>query len=223
MLSDQSIQRDGNYEFPYRIVQKIRKILTKSRRTAIRAKNTALMLSEDFTIFSNNCLGGVIYHDLGKEFTSPLINTAMDGEDFVRFLERPQYYLSQEMTFISWPGHEYPIARIDDIEVRFVHYKTPEEAEAAFRRRAERILWDRIVVIATNHDGLNSDVLMDRFHQLPYKKVMYVSHEYPQYDWAVCVPQFKGRFQVRIMTGIANLRGERYYETAFDLISWLRK
>lgn len=87
----------------------------------------------------------------------------MDGEDFIRFLERPQYYLGQKMHFITWPGHNYPIAQIDDIEIRFVHYKSNQEAEQKFRERAKRICWDNILVVATNHDGLGRPDLMRRF------------------------------------------------------------
>lgn len=84
----------------------------------------------EFIDFSS-CLCEFLYHNLGKRFTSPLINTAMDGKDFLRFPENSQY------------------------------------------------------------------------------------------DWAFCVPQFEGRFQVRIMMGIANLKGQKYYETAFDLANWI--
>ena len=45
----------------------------------------------------------------------------MDGEDFIKFLEKPRYYLAHKMNFVVWLGHNYPIARIDDIELRFVH------------------------------------------------------------------------------------------------------
>lgn len=223
MLSDTSIQRDENYSMPRRCLLKARAIFSRRARQRRNAVLHKKFEGEDFTIFSNNCLGGVIYHDAGKRFSSPLVNTAMDGEDFIRFLERPQHYLEQEMTFITWPGHNYPIARIEDIEIRFVHYHNEVEARNKFSERKNRINWNNIVVVATNHDGLGSPALMERFDKLPYKKIMYVSKEYPEYDWAICVPQFRGRFQVRIMTNFANFSGQRYYETAFDLADWLVK
>lgn len=221
MLSNPNIKRDSTYELHYRVIKKLLRSLTYKKRINRRSENSKLVKDISFSIFSNNCLGGVIYHDLGKKFTSPLINTAMDGEDFIRFLERPQYYLNHELEFIQWEGHNYPIAIVDDIEIRFVHYKTTAEAEEMFRKRAKRIVWDNLFVIATNHDGLNSDELLKRFDQLPYNKIMFVSEEYPQYDWAICVPQFKGRFQVRRMTDIANLKGQYYYETVFNVADWL--
>lgn len=221
MLSDASIQRDKNYSLSQRALLKLRAKCASNGRAQLDAVMREKLKSTEFTIFSNNCLGGIIYHDAGKRFTSPLINTAMDGDDFIRFLERPQYYLGQKMRFITWPGHNYPIAQVDDIEIRFVHYKSNQEAEQKFRERAKRICWDNILVVATKHDGLGRPDLMKRFDQLPYRKVMYVSNDYPQYNWAVCVPQFRGRFQVRIMTNYANFHGWRYYETAFNMADWI--
>lgn len=223
MLSDTTIKRDGNYTIPRRMILNLRKRVAPHYRTQLNEIIQKTLAGTDFTIFSNNCLGGVFYHDAGRQFTSPLINTAMDGEDFIKFLENPKHYLEAEMEFITWPGHNYPIARIDNIEVRFVHYKTNEEAESKWRERSKRIVWDNIFVIATNHDGLGKPELMKRFNELPFKKIMYVSNDYPQYDWAICVPQFRGRFQVRVMTNFANFRGERYYETAFNLPDWIKR
>ena len=222
MLSDESIRREGRGSLPRRLLIRARSACAGPGRARRNGQMQKLLGDAQFTIFSNNCLGGVFYHDAGREFLSPLINTAMDGEDFLRFLERPQHYLAQEMRFISWPGYDYPIARLDDIEIRFVHYATPEEAEKKFRERAQRILWDKVFIIATNHDGLGKPECMARFDRLPYRnKIMFVSGDYPQYDWALCVPQFRGRFQLRVMTNYANFRGERYYETAFDLARWI--
>lgn len=223
MLSDKTIIRDGVYSFPRRVLLKLRALCGKKGRNSLNAQMREKLAGLEFTIFSNNCLGGVFYHDAGRQFTSPLINTAMDGEDFIRFLERPKYYLEHEMDFITWNGHNYPISRIDDIEIRFVHYKNNEEAKGKFYERAKRIKWENIFVIATNHDGLDRMDLLERFDKLPYKKIMYVSQEYPQYPWAVCVPQFRGRFQVRIMTNYANFSGWRYYETASNLTEWIAR
>lgn len=224
MLSDTSIKREPIYPLPLRLLLRLRKAVAPRFRPKRDAKIAQTLEGVEFSIFSNNCLGGVFYHDAGRRFTSPTINTALDGEDFIRFLERPKHYLDHEMTFITWPGHDYPIARIDDIEVRFVHYKTAQEAQEAWRRRGERIIWDKLCVVATNHDGLARPDLMERFDKLPYRnKLMFVSGDFPQYPWAVTVPQFRGRFQVRVMTSFADFRGRRYYETCIDLAQWIRQ
>lgn len=33
----------------------------------------------EFSVFSNNCIGGVFLHDAGKRFNSPLVNMRMGG------------------------------------------------------------------------------------------------------------------------------------------------
>lgn len=224
MLSDTTIIRDKKYSIARRLFLKAKKITSSVFRPKINEYISKNLEGIEFTIFGNNCLPGVFYHDAGRKFTTPTVNTAFDGEDFIKFLENPKHYLEGEMEFITWPGHDYPIAKIDDIEVRFVHYTTPEECISKWRERAERIVWDNIFIVATNHDGLCQDKWMERFDKLPYKnKIMYVSKEYPQYDWAVLVPQFKGRFQVRIMTSFGSFFGKRYYETCFDISKWIKE
>lgn len=225
MLSDTTIRRDSSPPLARRILLALRKKVGYKYRPQLNADiQKKLQGVSPFTIFSNNCLGGVFYNDAGLQFTSPLINTAMDGEDFLKFLERPQHYLEHEMQFFSWPGRNFPIARIDDIEVNFVHYKTPDECIEKWKKRAERIVWDNIFIVATNHDGMCHDSCMERFDRLPYKnKIMFVSKDYSQYDWAIPIQRFKNRFQCRVTTAFADMKGHRYYETAFDIATWIQE
>ena len=224
MLNDKSIKRDGKMGIPRRILLGLRKLVASKYRPRLNEEIYEKLKDISFSIIGNNCLAGIFYHDAGLQFTSPTINTAMDAPDFLTFLENPKHYFEVPIHFVSFEGHNYPIAQIDDIEVRFVHYSTQEEAEQKWRERAERIVWDNLYIVATNHDGFDTKDRLERFDKLPYKnKIMFVSKEYPEYDWAILVPQFKNRFQVRIMTAFANFRGQRYYETCFDIAEWIRK
>lgn len=224
MLSDNTIKRDGPDTLLRRGMLKLRRKVSVFYRDKLNKDiRSKLENVTPFTIFSNNCLGAVFYHDAGCEFTSPLINTAMDGKDFIKFVSDPKHYLSADMEFFTWPGRNFPIAKIDDVEINFVHYKTPEECVAAWKRRAERIVWDNIFIIATDHDGMYQEECLNLFDKLPYKnKIMFVSKEYPQYSWAIPIKQFKGRYQCRVTTSFADMRGHRYYETSFDIASWIR-
>lgn len=224
MLSDTTIKRETKNNLFWRCLLSLRRRASKRYRDKLNLEiQEKLKDTKDFTIFSNNCLGGVFYHDAGKKFTSPLINTAMDGQDFIKFLSNPEHYLSCDMEFISWPGRDFPIARIDDIEVNFVHYKTQDECLKKWKERSARIVWDNIFIVATNHDGMYQDKCMKQFDKLPYKnKIMFVSKEYPEYEWAVPIKQFLGRYQCRVTTSFADMRGHRYYETAFDIADWIR-
>lgn len=225
MLTDTSIRRDGKNSLLRRCILKLRsKSAVKYRDKLNEEIRGKLKDVKEFTIFSNNCLGGVFYHDAGIRFTSPLINTAMDGEDFLKFVSNPKHYLNCDLEFFTWPGRNFPIARIDDIEVNFVHYTNQEECIEKWRSRAERIVWDNIFIVATNHDGMYQDQWMKEFNKIPYEnKIMFVSKEYPEYSWAIPIRQFKNRFQCRVTTSFADMKGHRYYETAFDVADWIRR
>lgn len=101
----------------------------------------------------------------------------------------------------------------------FVHYATYGEAVAKWKRRGERFLWDHIYVIATGHDGLERADLMEQFDKLPYKnKIMFTFGKW-NYPWAHQVKRAHG--VCRPFTEFASLMGKRFYETAFDIPSWI--
>lgn len=222
MHTDTHIIHDAPYPLPLALLLKIRKTVSPLNRSkwdkTIREKLDGI----EFSIFSNNCLAGYFYHDAGREFTSPTINLSFDGPDFIRFLENPQHYLSMDPVFID-TGKTFPVGLIGDIEINFVHYKTEQDALDAWNRRKERIVWDNIFIVATDHDGLYLPEMLERFDALPYKnKIMFTAQNYPQYPWAIQVSQFKKRNNVRIMSAFANMRGQRYYETCFDIAGWIQ-
>ena len=150
------------------------------------------------------------------------MNLAFDGKEFVCFLENIHDYLNASFEFIEQDYVPYPVGHLGDIEVRFVHFKSSEECVSAWERRKQRIDWDHIYIIATDADGLNSPDLLERFDKLPFRnKILFTSLNLPQYDWAITVKQFSNRKQVRVMTQTANFKGQRYYETCFDIAKWI--
>ena len=42
-----------------------------------------------------------MYHKLGKQFMSPTINLWMFDEDFYKFVQNMDYYLSQSLQFVE--------------------------------------------------------------------------------------------------------------------------
>ena len=62
------------------IKEKLRDVTNKiwdRNRKKINKKYRSELKNKDFTIFSCNCTGGVLYHDLGMKFLSPTINLYM--------------------------------------------------------------------------------------------------------------------------------------------------
>lgn len=222
MLNDTTIVRNKNRSIPMRVWMKVRKYISKKNREKMNAILHEKLKDIDFTIFSNNCLGGIFYHDAGLRFTSPTINMAFDGEDFIKFCENPNDFINKEFEFFKFEGHDYPLALVNGIEMRFVHYHTEQECIEKWHERFDRIVWDNIFIIATDVDGMYQKKWMERFDKLPYKnKIMFTAKKYPEYDWAVQIPAFKRKNNVHISTNFANIKGQRYYETCFDIADWI--
>ena len=131
------------------------------------------LINKDFTIFSVNCIGGVVTHSLGLPFRSPTVNLYMSFGDFVKFCNNPQRYVNAP--FVEYPGtgnEHYPLALLDDVLLHLVHYDSFENARAAWIRRTERINWDNIFLVATDRDGCTPE-LIKLFDKLPYRKVLF--------------------------------------------------
>lgn len=134
--------------------------------------------NKEVSIISMNCTGGILSHDLGLQFRSPTVNLFMRAEDFTKFCENLEYYLSidqfVECTDPAVIGdRKYPIVFLGDILLFLVHYHSVQEAQEKWNERKKRINWDNIVIINTDREGMTEE-LKDRFEKLPYRKVMFV-------------------------------------------------
>lgn len=179
--------------------------------------------NSDFTIFANECAGGVMYSDLGLEFKSPTINLYIRPSDFVRFMESPQYYLSKTMTEVMESGLPYPVGRLEDIHIFFVHYKSFREAEEKWNIRKERINWENVYVIMSDRYCLPYDY-RKRFEELPYKnKVLLSVKAYPEITSTRLLKKNNDTVCVGVSAHIQNVFGKRLYQYAknFNYISWL--
>ena len=199
----------GNNE---RIKQKMFNIFGKRHRSKLNEQMRGYITERDFTITSQNCIGGVLYHDLGMQFLSPTINMSFDGPDFIKFLINIEHYVGLELEEFVTDVVPYPVGHLGDIELRFNHYSTFEEAKQKWDERKNRINYKRIFVIATDRDGMLAYDCMEQFNQIIYPKIMYTANKYPQYPWAHPCDCWKGNNQVGTMTGYADLKGHRFYE-----------
>lgn len=156
-----------------KIYKKIRKSFWDWRRRKINKKLQQRLKVFDCSIISNNCTGGVVSHDLGLKFLSPTVNLFMDAKDFVKFCENLEHYLQVEkIEKVEDSSRNYPVGRLEDITLYFVHYKTFEEACTKWHERRKRVNLKNIRVFGSDRDGMNEE-LMDRFEKLPYPKVLF--------------------------------------------------
>ena len=99
--------------------------------------------NKGISIISCNCIGGVMYHDLGLPFLSPTINLYFDPKDFLRYVKNLRYYNSLELENVTLMN-DYPQGRLDDVLIHFLHYKTFDEAKICWEKRKKRICYDNI-------------------------------------------------------------------------------
>lgn len=151
-----------------RICSKIQRLSNQVRVHHLRK----WIMVKDVSILSQNCIGGVLYHDMGLQFQSPTIDMYFSGEDFIRFAEEPEKYLAAEPTL--WWGEEYPMGRIADVEIHFMHYNSCSEALSAWNRRRTRVRVDRLVMLCTDMEGFSPE-LFAKWQRIPFPKVLFTA------------------------------------------------
>lgn len=182
------------------------------------------------TIISENCVAGIMLHDLGLKFNTPTINLGLWPTAYLKFLKNLKHYLSippEEVTGDDYPAnkllldHRYPVGRIDDIQIHYGHYKSFDEAKAKWCERAQRVDYGNIFVTMIAKNGCTYEQ-MKEFDALPYQnKVLFTIKPYPEIKCAFHMPGFEDKPQVGIVTDFKPGFWRRRYLDAFDYVSFL--
>lgn len=196
---------------------------TKFRSLFRNKLDRARLKNRDFTILTNHCLGGIILHDLGLQFNTPTVNLKILPDDFIRFLEDPHKYASLELVEIP-SEFSYPMGMLGDIPIYFVHYKTFEEAKAAWERRLSRVNWDNLRIMMTIRDGCTQETL-ERFEALPYRhKVFFANEPHPNCPSCHYARLDNGKPLPGYISDIINIWGKRAFQcNGFNYIQFLNK
>lgn len=202
------------------IIKAISAVLWKLRRRRFMREQSGKLKNRDFTIFSSNCIGGMLYHDLGLVFSSPFINLFLSCEDFIRFCESYETYLQQELLPAEEQG-AYPIAKLGELTIHLVHYKSFAQAKAAWERRCKRINPNNLFLITTDRDGFTPE-LSERFDALPYRKVLLV-HQPDNNPNHFYIKGYEDKEQVGDLIKKADPRNGKRIMDQYDWISFLNQ
>ena len=169
-------------------------LLSRLKGRLVREKNRIIISrvkrklhTKDCTLISQNCIGGVFYHDMGMQFLSPMINTFIPEPGFVKLALNLRHYMEQELV-MRWE-EEYPVGLLGDVEIHFMHYESCKEAKECWERRKARINWDKILVLGTDRDGFD-EAVYEQWQQIDYPKLLFTAHAefaedavyYPEYE-----------------------------------------
>lgn len=197
------------------------------------------LTNDNFTIFSPNCVAGVIYHRMGKQFCSPTINTGFTGDDFCNFLIHMDYYLSQELIDAGVNESNMPLGKIKgngsipDITIVFGHYDTFEDGAEKWNKRKKRINKDNMYVVMYDintifdKDSINpaflSEENIQKLESFPCNnKVLFTRNPDNKKPYAFYIkPDYSKPYPNVYLN--KNILGMDKFETKFDIVEFLNK
>ena len=207
-----------------RVIRQLRFRFWLLCRFFINRANRKRLTDPSPAILASNCLGGIILHDLHLPFLTPTINLFMPAQDFLRFAHNMDRYLASagEMVEVEHEKRRYPIGRLIDVNIHFVHYSTFTDAKKKWCARCRRVQHGDMVIIMTDRDGCTPEDVAD-FDRLPYEhKVIFTNRPYPEQKSAFYIPGFESEQCVGDLGKPSSILGKRYLD-AFDYVSLINK
>lgn len=173
------------------------------------------------TIISSNCNGEFWYYDMKLKFLSPTINLSFDMNEYVKMLENLRWYMDQPISPYEDNRFEFPTGKLADIEIRFNHYNTFDEAVVKWEERKKRIDWDNLFILGIDGDNCTYKT-MQRFDKLPYKnKVIFTHIPYPEIKSSYYIPGFENEEGVGVLLDFKKQFLVRRYLDDFDYVAFL--
>lgn len=146
--------------------------------------------NNDFTLIARDCVGGILYHQLGLRFLSPTINLFFTPEDFNYFCLYLKEYIDATLVELTESGVSYPVGlllpnkkyNLKPIRVDFMHYDSFKIAKEKWEARKKRINWDNIYVFSSfcypREIATLTPELISNWNKIKYKKVMLTDKNY---------------------------------------------
>lgn len=177
-----------------------------------------------FTLITQNCIGGIIYHNLGLEFLSPTINMRIGTlEDFLEFCSNFQQYMQLPLVQDISSQESYPVGTLGRIKIHLNHYKTFEEAVQKWESRKAKIQFDNIYIIATDWGG-EGDInalpreYIERWASVKCKNlIVFTQKKYDDIPYA----KYIGTEKMKKMLCTNRYTGLRGFEYYWDVVKFL--
>lgn len=199
----------------------------KIKRTIYFMQNYNLrkrLKNNNFTIISDNCWGGFMYQYLGIEYNTPFVGMFIFAPDYIKMLQNLRYYINCELKFVEESkfkdtlikyGTEgtYPVGKLDDIEIHFLHYSNENEAMEKWNKRKKRVNWENIFIKFCDAN-LCDEKYIEEFNNLNYsKKICFTAKNYPHLNSVIWLNELSSQKSVKNEWKIC----KKY----FDVVNWL--
>lgn len=178
----------------------------------------------DFTIIASTCTGAIMYHDLGLPYRTPTVNLTISMRDLVKMAGDLRWYMDQELVECApLEGERCPTALLGDIRVNFVHYNSFAEAAEKWNARKKRICWDRLVLVGSEREDCDYEVLQ-AFDRLPWPNKVVLTHvDYPEFPSAFHIPGFEDQPELGMVLAYKPQPLKRRYMDGFDYVTFLNQ
>lgn len=207
------------------IKELLKNLISKTNPLAYmrRKKMRSSLINTQPSFLCPNCIGGILFHDLGLQFRSPTINTMMEQQDFAKFVSHLDHYLQQELIFFQKDGFDCPCAHLDDIDIHFTHYQTPEEAAEKWNARKERIDFKNLFIFLSERDQLTPEDIRNLANIQCRGLVVFTANSYPDIPYTLHVPALTEGNVVGNVLQKSWKDESRAYEHYFDFIKWFNE
>lgn len=189
------------------IKETLKKIRLKINKIGSK-KRKAKIINKDFSIISNNCYAGIVYQYLGLKYNTPTIGLFFFSDEYIKFLEKFNYYIKQELTFIDSKDSKYYsilkkdgienaiIGMLKDVEIVFLHYKSREEAYEKWTKRCKRL--SENLIFKFNDQNLCSYENIKKFDELPIKnKLFFSSKNYSEIKSCIWIRKYRNQNNIK--------------------------
>ena len=205
----------------------IRQVQFTIRDVLINRKRKKRIQNKSMTIISNDCLGGVLYHDLRLQFLSPTINMFFPASDFIKFISDINYYLSADAIETVDPDYKYPLCFLGvgekRILIHLMHFKTFSEFKRKWDERVERINFENIFYIMNDRNWCSYEDIK-AFDELPLKnKICFTHKPYTEFKSTYYITGSEKEKEVKPLMDFVHPLGIARYYDQFDFVGWFNQ
>lgn len=183
--------------------------------------------NKNFTLITNNCIGGVIYHNLGMEFTSPTINLFIRTDEYVNFCRNLSVYTHCEMIEDTESDMAYPVGILipengeyPPVHVHFQHYPDFKTAKEKWITRCQRIHYENIYFLMEYYGSIYDSKYAVEFDNLPLKTMVLLHNPMNQIKDAFVLHCYKDDKPLARVIEKRGISGKRYLDE-FDYVKFL--
>lgn len=183
--------------------------------------------NKNFTIISNNCWGGIIYRNFHIPYQSPTCGLFFMAPEYIKFIYGIKNYIYNEIVEIEIEESKYKdylksinykgiIGKIKDVEICFLHYDNIVEINEKWKRRLQRINWNRIIY-KFNDQNLCTNTELEAFERFNAKnKICFTAKKHENIN-SIQLEQYSNQKYV-----ISDTK-EKDYKKYLDIVEYINK